>query len=260
MDPGPGRGGRPALRLNAPAAGPVAGEDRRTGEDRPTGEGPEDGGGPGPGRIPRLHAVVPDAVAARDGFEASAAAMWDRAGAELALHLRLREATARRLHGLARRLSERAAAAGGWCVVNGRVDVALAAGAQGVQLGSGSLPADEARRVLGPGTAVGVSAHAPPEARDAGRAGANLVLLGTIFPTPSHPDRPGAGLARVAACRDAGPPVIAIGGMTPARAAVALGAGAHGVAAVRGVWEADDPAAAAGRYLEAMRATPEGGR
>lgn len=252
MDPRPGRGGRAALRLRAAAAGPVAGD------ERPTGEG--SGGGPGPGRVPRLHAVVPDAVAAREGLEASASAMWDRAGPELALHLRLRETTARRLHGLARRLSARAAEAGGWCVVNGRVDVALAAGAHGVQLGAGALPPAEARRLLGPGAAVGVSSHAPAEAREAGRAGANLVLLGTIFPTPSHPDRPGAGLARVAACRDAGPPVIAIGGITPARAAAALGAGAHGVAAIRGVWEADDPAEAAVRYLEAMRATPGGGR
>lgn len=215
-------------------------------------------GGPGP--PPRLHVVVPDAVAAREGFEAAADELWARAGAELALHLRLPGTPARRLHALARRLSERARSAGGWCVVNGRVDVALAAGAQGVQLGTGALPPEEARRLLGPAAAVGVSVHAPPEARRAGRAGANLVLLGTIFPTPSHPDRPGAGLARVAACRDAGPPLIAIGGVTPARADAVLGAGAHGVAVLRGVWEADDPPAAAGRYLEAMGVRPSGGR
>lgn len=214
----------------------------------------------GPGRVPRLHAVVPDAVADRPGFGAAAEGLQEAAGAELALHLRLREADDRRLFELAGKLADRARATGGWCVVNGRVDVALAAGAQGVQLGAGALPAREARRLMGPGVALGVSAHGPAEARRAARAGANLVLLGTIFPTPSHPGRPGAGLARVAACRDAGPPLIAIGGITPARARAALGAGARGVAALRGIWEADDPTAAADRYLEALGTRPRGGR
>lgn len=193
-------------------------------------------------------------MAARPGFEEAADALWSRAGPELALHLRLRATPTPRLFGLARRLARRAAEAGGRCVVNARVDVAMAAGAQGVQLGAGALPPGAARRLVGPETAVGVSAHGPAGVRRAGRAGANWVLLGTIFPTPSHPDRPGAGLARVAACRDAGPPLIAIGGITPARAAAVLGAGAHGVAALRGIWEADEPAAAAARYLAAMDA------
>lgn len=215
---------------------------------------------PGPGRVPRLHAVVPDEVAGRPGFGAAAERLQEEAGAELALHLRLREADDRRLFELARTLADRARATGGWCVVNGRVDVALAAGAQGVQIGAGALPAGEARRLLGAGAALGVSVHGPAGARRAARAGANLVLLGTIFPTPSHPGRPGAGLARVAACRDAGPTLIAIGGITPARARAARGAGARGVAALRGIWEADDPAAAAGRYLEVLGTRPRRGR
>lgn len=210
--------------------------------------------------MPRLHAVVPDAVARRPGFGEAARRLRSAAGPELALHLRLRETDDRRLFELTRRLADDARASGGWCVVNGRVDVALAAAAQGVQLGAGALPAGEARRLLGPGAAVGISAHGPGGVRRAGRAGANLVLLGTIFPTPSHPGRPGAGLARVAACRDVGPPLIAIGGVTPARARAVLGAGAHGVAALRGIWEAEDPAEAAGRYLEAMGTRPRGGR
>lgn len=216
--------------------------------------------GPGPGRVPRLHAVVPDEVAARPGFREVAGRLLEAGGRELALHLRLREGDDRRLFELAEELARRAGDAGGWCVVNGRVDVALAAGAQGVQLGAGALPPAEARRLLGPGPAVGASAHGPAGARRAARAGANLVLLGTIFPTPSHPGRPGAGLARVAACRDAGPPLIAIGGVTPARARAVLGAGAHGVAAVRGIWGDEDPPAAAGRYLEAMGIRSDEGR
>lgn len=209
-------------------------------------------GGAGPGPVPRLHVVVPDEVARRGDFERSAADLWRRAGRELALHLRLRRTPDRRLLELTRRLSARAGEAGGWCLVNRRVDVALAGGARGVQLGRGSLPVASARRLLGPDAAVGVSVHAPPEARRARGAGANLVLLGTIYPTPSHPRRPGAGPARVAACRDAGSPIVAIGGITPERVAAVRGAGAHGVAVLRGIWEADRPAAAAGRYLEAL--------
>lgn len=233
MDPRPGDRRRAALRLTLTVARPG-----------------EVGAGPGP--IPRLHAIVTDGVADRPDFEREARALWSRAGEELALHLRLRRAPARRLFELARRHAARAREAGGWCLVNRRIDVALAAGAHGVQLGAGAFPARTARRLLGADAVVGVSAHAPAEARGARRAGANLVLLGTIYPTPSHPRRPGAGPARIAACRDAGPPIVAIGGITPERVAAATGAGAHGVAALRGIWEAESPAAAAGRYLEAL--------
>lgn len=215
-------------------------------------------GGPGP--IPRLHVLVPDRVARAPSFERTAADLWRRAGPHLALHLRLEELPVRRIHELARRLAGPAAEAGGWCVVNGRVDVALSTGAQGVQLGAGALPVADARRLLGPRRAVGASVHAPREARRAGRAGANLVLLGTIFPTPSHPGRPGAGPARVAACRDAGPAVIAVGGVTPGRVAAVRGAGGHGVAAMRGIWDAERPERALERYLEALGAGADGER
>lgn len=202
--------------------------------------------------------IVPDAVAARSDFERTAGTLWARAGPDLALHLRLRRTGTPTLLRLARRLTDRARRAGGWCVVNRRVDVAMAAGAQGVQLGSGALPPREARRLLGPAVAVGVSGHAPGDVRRARRAGANLVVLGTIYPTPSHPDRPGAGLSRIAAGRDAGLPVVAIGGVTPERVPAVLGAGADGVAALRGVWGSESPEAAVARYLEALGKPADG--
>lgn len=239
MDPGTGRLGRSALRLRHPWAPDV------------------DAGGES--SVPRLHVIVPDRVAAAPGFGATAGALLERGGADLALHLRLRETSARRLYELAARLAARADEAGGWCMVNGRVDVALAAGTQGVQLGSAALPPRPARAVLGPGPAVGVSTHSSPEVRRAREAGANLVLLGTIFPTASHPGRPGAGPGRVAACRDLGLPVIAIGGIGPERAGLVRRAGAHGVAALSGVWDAPRPGAAVERYLEALRPSSAGG-
>lgn len=202
--------------------------------------------------VPRLHVLVPDAAIARPDFRETAAALRERGGGRLALHLRLREASDRRLHELAAPLADEARRAGGWCVVNGRPDVALTAGAQGVQLGAGALPVAEARRMVGGEVAVGASVHGSREARRAAEDGANLLLVGTIFPSPSHPRRPGAGLSRLAACRDAGTPVVAIGGVTSSRVPAVLGAGAHGVAVLSGVWSADRPLEAAARYLDAL--------
>lgn len=186
------------------------------------------------------------------GFRRTATAMRKRGADRLALHLRLRGASDRRLHDLAAALAGEARKAGGWCVVNGRPDVALAAGAQAVQLGAGALPVREARRVVGGDVYIGASVHGPGEARRAGNDGANFLLVGTIFPSPSHPGRPGAGPARVAACRDAGPPVVAIGGVTPARVPAVTGAGAHGVAVLSGIWTTDRPVEALARYLDAL--------
>lgn len=185
-------------------------------------------------------------------FRRTATAMRERGADRLALHLRLPGAPDRRLHDLAAVLSEEAREAGGWCVVNGRPDVALAAGAQAVQLGAGALPVAEARRLVGNEAALGASVHGPREARRAAIDGANFLLVGTIFPSASHPERPGAGPARVAACRDAGSPVVAIGGVVPARVPAVLGAGAHGVAVLSGIWSADRPVEALARYLDVL--------
>src|SRR5690606_34486074 len=154
------------------------------------------------------------------------------------------------LYALAERLLPVAARAGAVVLVNDRVDVALACGAAGVQLGRRSIPVAEARRLLGPEALIGYSAHSAAEVLDAERAGANFVLLGTIFPTTSHPGEPGAGPDLVrATVQGARAPIVAIGGITPERAGAVLEAGAYGVAVLGGVWHAADPAEAARRYL-----------
>jgi thiamine-phosphate pyrophosphorylase len=66
-----------------------------------------------------------------------------------------------------------------------------------------------------------------------------------VYQTPSHPDRPGAGVGLVRQIAAMGPPVIAIGGIDPARVAEVRDSGAYGVAAIRALWGAPDPAAAA---------------
>jgi thiamine-phosphate pyrophosphorylase len=132
-------------------------------------------------------------------------------------------------------------------LVNGRADVALAAGADGVHLPSRGAPVGRIRRALGERLAVGVSTHAVDEVREAGRQGADYILFGPVYPTPSKAGmgKP-QGIERLAqAVRAAAPtPVLAVGGVTPARAAACREAGAWGVAVIRALLEATDPARA----------------
>ncbi|MDT8342665.1 MAG: thiamine phosphate synthase, partial [Longimicrobiales bacterium] len=117
-----------------------------------------------------------------------------------------------------------------------------------------SLPPAVARALLGPAARIGVSVHSADEARDAADARSrtpDFLLVGTLFATPSHPDRPGAGvglLAEVGAARP-GLPLVGIGGVDPGRLPQLRAAGAHGCAVLRGVWDAASPAAAVERYL-----------
>ncbi|HJR49450.1 MAG TPA: thiamine phosphate synthase, partial [Gemmatimonadales bacterium] len=92
---------------------------------------------------------------------------------------------------------------------------------------------------------IGCSVHSAAEAEDAARDGADYLLVGNVYETSSHPERPAKGLGLVRDAVGLGLPVIAIGGMDPARAAEARDAGAYGVAAIAALWWAPDPAIAA---------------
>jgi thiamine-phosphate pyrophosphorylase len=133
-------------------------------------------------------------------------------------------------------------------VVNERADVAAAAGAAGVHLPGDGLPVDVARRLLGPDALIGRSAHSVADAQAAEQAGADYVILGTIFATASKPDREPAGLALVEATAQAVRlPVIAIGGIDEQNVAAVIGAGAWGVAVMSAILRAPAPAVAAER-------------
>jgi thiamine-phosphate pyrophosphorylase len=200
--------------------------------------------------IPPLHVVMDDEVVGRGDFLAVARKIVDAGEADVALHLRAPRASGRRMHELAAALRERVADAGALLIVNERGDVALAVDADGAQVGGRGLAPADARRVLGPDRLLGVSVHSVDEARVAKDGGADYVLAGTIWETPSHPERRGAGIALIREIAALGIPTIAIGGVTPARVAEARDAGAAGVATIRGVWDAPDPAAAVTEYLE----------
>jgi thiamine-phosphate pyrophosphorylase len=139
-------------------------------------------------------------------------------------------------------------------VVNDRVDVALAVGADAVQRTHTSLAVDDIRAVAGRRLRIGVSVHSLEEAVDAELKGADWVTYGPVYDTPSK-RRYGApqGLERLATvARGLRIPVVAIGGIIPERVKDVRAAGAHGVAAISSILAADSPAAATRRFLEEL--------
>jgi len=136
-------------------------------------------------------------------------------------------------------------------LINDRVDVALAVGADGVHLPADGLPIAVARRLLGPDAVVGRAVHAVAEAERAEAEGADYVMLGTIFATASKPGREPGGLDLVrAAARAVRIPVIAIGGIDERNVAATIGAGAYGVAVMSAILRAPAPAAVVERLQE----------
>ena len=201
--------------------------------------------------IPVVHAITDDLVLANPAFLRRAGAVMGALGARGAIHLRGRIFTAARLYFLATALAEAQERTGCWLVVNDRVDLALASGAAGTQLTSRSLTVADARAIA-PSLAIGASIHDPDEARRARDAGADWVVAGHVFLTASHPGEEGRGAEFLATVRDAADlPVIAIGGIHPEHVAALRSQGAHGVAAISGIWGAAHPEQAATDYLSA---------
>jgi len=193
--------------------------------------------------LPRLHAVTDAGVLAASDFGVRAAAIA-AAGSAVALHARDRAAGGAALARAAARLLALARPAEAAVFVSGRPDVAAALGAQGVQLAAEDLAPADARRIL-PAGWIGRSVHTEAEAAVAVDEGADYLLVGSVYPSASHPGRPAAGLGLVRAVAALGRPVIAIGGIDSARAGDVRDAGAWGVAAIAALWRAPDPAAAA---------------
>jgi thiamine-phosphate pyrophosphorylase len=198
--------------------------------------------------LPRLHAVTDAAVLAHPDLGIHAAAIA-AAGSAVALHVRDRTATAAALTRAALRFVALARPPEAAVFVNSRPDLAAAVAADGLQLSATDLSPADARRLFPRGW-IGRSVHNETEAASAIAEGADYLLVGSVYPSASHPGQPAAGLELVRRTASLGIPVIAIGGMDPDRATEARAAGAYGVAAISALWGAADPAAAALALLE----------
>jgi len=141
-------------------------------------------------------------------------------------------------------------------IVNDRVDVALAVEADGVHVGQDDMPAKLARRLVGPGKIIGVSASSVEEALRAETDGADYVSASPVFtppPKPAAPPPPGwEGLRAIAKAVHV--PVIAIGGINESNVEEVIRAGADGVAVISAVVDAPNIAEAARRLREKIEA------
>ena len=174
------------------------------------------------------------------------------------VQLREKEWPSGRLLPVAERLLSRARRGGVTFIINDRVDLAVALGADGVHLGQDDLPPRAARPLLGTGMLLGLSTHSVAQAHAARDAGADYVAVGSMFATATKPDFELVGPGLVRKLRpDISVPLVGIGGITHDNVAEVIRAGADGVAVISAVCAAADPAAATRRFLELIgRARP----
>jgi thiamine-phosphate pyrophosphorylase len=207
----------------------------------------------------RLH-VITDTRSGRHVLPVVIAAL--DAGAPV-IQLRAKSLPDRDLYELASRVVDECASRSASCIVNDRVDIALAVGANGVHVGADDLPVPVARDIIGDERVLGATARDPETARRHEAAGATYLGVGPAFSTVSKDGLPDAirpeGIARIAAAVSI--PVIAVAGVTASRIPELLAAGAFGVAVISAVSEADDPGAATKALLTALdSAEREGAR
>jgi len=168
-----------------------------------------------------------------------------------AVQLREKDLATRELFQLGGKVLAMTRAARAVLLINDRVDVAMALSADGVNLTRRSLPPREARGLLGPGKLIGVSCHSLTEIREAEDGGADFIVLGPIFETPSKAPF-GPPLATVVlrqARATTSLPILAIGGINSVRIPEVIAAGADGVSVISAVMAAPNPGAATAELL-----------
>jgi thiamine-phosphate pyrophosphorylase len=188
--------------------------------------------------LPRIHLITDRQTLDRTALERVAAVAV--AGAD-AVQVRAKDATDRDLAAWTADLVGLLRPHGIRVLVDDRVDVALAAGADGVHVGTDDLPVAAVRRITPPHFLVGATCRDAEAVRQAVAAGADYAGVGPVHPTATKtglPDPLGLDVLHAAAAEG---PVVAIGGITPARVPDVLAAGAYGVAVVAAVWRAPDP-------------------
>lgn len=170
------------------------------------------------------------------------------------IHLRERDLSTRELVALAREMQAVTVSSRSQLLINDRIDIALAMEGVGVHLRSNSLPPSVARRLLGPQRLMGISVHSVEEAVQAESQGADYIVLGPIYETPSKQMfGPPLGIQTLEeACRLVRIPIVGIGGVTAERAREIRHAGAFGVAVITAILGADDVESATRELLDAV--------
>ena len=170
------------------------------------------------------------------------------------LQLRERDLGAKELLALADQIVRLIGSRGSQLLINDRIDVALSVEGAGVHLRSDSLPVSVVRRLIGADRLLGVSVHSVNEAMQAEAEGADYIVFGPIYETPSkHMYGRPLGLSKMEeAVRAVRVPIVGIGGVTAARARDMRSAGAFGVAVIAAVLGADDAQAATRALLDAV--------
>jgi thiamine-phosphate pyrophosphorylase len=206
-----------------------------------------------------VYLVTDPAMTARRGLAETVRAAV--AGGATAVQLRDKDARPEELLAAARGLLALLRPLGVPLVVNDDVEVAAAAGADGVHVGQSDLAATQARARLGPGAIVGLSVTGAADVPGVEPAVVDYVGLGPIFATGTKADASAAlGEEEFAAVRRRlALPVVAIGGLTAENAGRAIRAGADGVAVVSAICAAEDPEEAARRIARAVAAARAGG-
>ena len=202
-------------------------------------------------RLPVLCFVVSKA-AVKDGDIENAVREAVSGGVTM-VQLRERDMPGGELLDLARRLKQ-ITRGKALLMINDRVDVAVAAEADGVQLPDAGLPTRAARAQIGKYAVLGRSVHDSAAAEKATREGAEFVIAGTVYKSPSKPESKAAGVGLLKdIIKDSNLPVVAIGGVTAQKVPEVINAGAAGIAVISAIAGAGDPKAAAQELSDALK-------
>jgi thiamine-phosphate pyrophosphorylase len=173
-------------------------------------------------------------------------------GGVRAVQLREKDLSSAALHRLAEELRRLTSDFNARLIINDRLDIALAVGADGIHIGVDSIPVAVARRVMGKGKIIGYSAHGIDEALRAQADNADFVTFGPLYLTPSkaaYGDP--CGVKKLSDAATAlNIPVIALGGISSANITEALSADIQGVAVISAILAAVDPRGAAASLLK----------
>ena len=209
--------------------------------------------------MPRLYAIVDARTAASQSWSVPDLAAAFLAGGARWLQVRGAGVATGVLLRWCDEIVRRAGRAGVAVIVNDRVDVARMSGADGVHLGQHDLPPPAARRQLGPEAIVGLSTHTAGERDEAWSQPLTYVAVGPVYGTSTKATGyapVGLETVRAAALRRPARPVVAIGGITLARAPAVVAAGAAAVAVIGDLVAGGDPEARVRAYVDALGDEP----